>query len=264
MNRRLLSLVAFPILLAAAEPHFKVIIITTPARNVSYPYTGFQFKDDQIVWGTLLTLKQMIKHAYHLTDEQLIGGPEWTSKELFDVTANAEEPTPMAGLDAMLRTLLAERFHLKVHRETRTMPAYVLTVDKSGSNLTPVAEPDGFAIPVKTVGVGKRPGTLAVQSSGGTMPQLALVLGRMERRPVVDRTGLDQFYNFRLEFMLSAPPHQELQRKWAPQGPYLSDALRDQLGLRLDSKKVPVEVLVIDHAEKPTLDILPSNASPSA
>jgi len=257
MRRRAIilgSLLTLPLLLGADEAPFKVTIIAAPAPFQTYKFSGFQFKDNQTVWGTILTLKQMIEYAYHVTDEQIIGGRAWTTKELFDVTANAGRPMPMADLEAMLQTMLAERFHLKVHRESRMLPAYVLTLDKSGSKLLPSAKPDGFEIPVRTVGPGKRPGTIALQSMGGSIPEFSLVLGRLIGRPVVDRTGLDQFYNFKLEFMLTAPFHQEQQRHWTPDGPYVFGALREQLGLRLDSKKVTVDVLVIDHAEKPTLD----------
>jgi uncharacterized protein (TIGR03435 family) len=136
----------------------------------------------------------------------------------------------------MLQTLLAERFHLVLHRETRSLQAYVLEVAKGGSKLEQ-STGEGSSTDSRRGGMVAR---------GTTMDRFAQVLARQMDLPVANQTGLEGAFNFKLEW---AP---ESARPEPNAGPSIFTALQEQLGLRLRTQKAPVEVLVIDRAERPT------------
>jgi len=177
------------------------------------------------------SLKSLIKTAYGLEDYQMAGGPKWIDDDIYSVV---DKPVgPEASL--MLRTLLAERFKLAVHSETRQLPVYTLVFAKGGPRLEKATEP-GTTSP----GGGMIRGTME-------MSLLASYLSSITGRRVIDQTGLTGPYTFSL--------------KWTPDdrpatgdtsAPSLVTAIQEQLGLKLESTKGPVEILVIDHAEKPT------------
>jgi uncharacterized protein (TIGR03435 family) len=204
-------------------------------------------------------VKLMIKLMYKITDSQIVGGPDWINTDRFDVQAKAEKPSSLDDLHIMFQTLLADRFQLKFHRETRTLPAFILTVDKGGSKMTRNESAEPWDIPIK--GAGAAPPTPPTFTGTRVdMEYLRWWLGQQLNnfqqvdRPVVDQTGLKGFYDFKLTF---AP---DLSGRTGPNGepppsfdgPSLFQALKEQLGLKLESSKGPVEVFVIDHVEKPT------------
>ncbi|HVZ84526.1 MAG TPA: TIGR03435 family protein, partial [Terracidiphilus sp.] len=141
-----------------------------------------------------------------------------------------------AVFDVALQTLLAERFHLALHRETRTIQAYVLETGKGGAKF----EKDDGGEGKTDAGHGR------LNARNTSMDHLAEVLSRGMDLPVVNRTGLEGVFKLKLEWT----PEKELSRPNA--GPSIFTAIQEQLGLRLRSAKAPVEVLVIDRAEKPT------------
>lgn len=203
-------------------------------------------------------LKLMIKLMYKITDAQIVGAPDWVNTDRFDVQAKAEKPSSLDDLHIMFQTLMADRFKLQFHRETRTMPAFILTVDKGGSKMKVNEEPQPFEIPIK--GAGAAPPTPPTFT--GTrcdMEYLRWWLGQQLNnfqqvdRPVVDQTGLKGFYDFKLTFApdLSGRTGPNGEAPPSFDGPTLFQALREQLGLKLESSKGPVEVFVIDHVEKP-------------
>jgi len=129
-------------------------------------------------------LRLIIKLMYKITDSQIVGGPSWIDTELWDVEAKAARPSTLDQLHEMFQTLLAERFKLQFHRETREMRAYVLTVDKGGSKLKLSQAQEPFDIPIKPAGSGKMIGTRV------PMSYLCWVLSQFLNTPVMDRTGL--------------------------------------------------------------------------
>jgi len=195
-------------------------------------------------------LRLMIKLMYRITDSQIVGGPSWIDTEQWDVEAKAEKPSNIDQLHEMFQTLLADRFDLKFHRETRTLPAYALTVDKGGSKMTLSQNQEPFEIPIRPAGRGKVAGVRV------PMGYLGWFLAQQLNRPVLDKTGLDKFYDFTLEWAPEpvGPQGPMLNGGEAPaqmDGPTIFTALKEQLGLRLEAQKGPVEVFVIDHAERP-------------
>lgn len=205
----------------------------------------------QTFTGRCVSLALMIKRAYRIVDSQLLGGPDWLNTALFDFDAKTDRPTTRADVEPLFQAFLADRFQLKVHTETRTMQALVLSVDKPGNKMTPNTTDYEWEIPVQYI-PGKIPTVKGVRCP---MPYFSWWLGQMQNRPVVNHTGLDGFWDFKLEYV----PDQLMGRKGpngeampAPDGPSIYTALREQLGLKLEAEKTAVEIYVIDHAEKAT------------
>ena len=193
--------------------------------------------------GNLLTF---IEEAYGLKEYQ-IKGPEWLKSERFDIVATASHVT-RSQLALMLQTLLKERFKLEVHRESRVLPVYALVQGKNGAKIQPVkAEGDA--------GVWNGIGKLTAKKL--SMPNFAESLSGQMDRPVVDMTGLEGVFDFTLEYtnqnIQPLPGGDGDGGAVAPDfgsGPSIFTALQEQLGLKLESRKAPVQILVVDHAEK--------------
>jgi len=238
--------------------------------------------------ATNVTLRLLIRQAYQIQDFQMDGGPKWLDTERYDIVAKAPAPIltlvqgrPPAGpgapgpLQFMLRALLADRFKLAVHNETKEQSVYALVKARSdgklGSRLTPSTTDcaalfrGGRGAPPPPV-PGERPpcGMMLAPNRmlGGamSMAQLAQALSPRVNRVVLDRTGLTGAFVLDLEFTPDQPgPGGALQPGGGPQtapsdGPSIYTAIQEQLGLKLDSQRGPVDVLVIDHAEQPTTD----------
>jgi bla regulator protein blaR1 len=218
-----------------------------------------------------ITVKSLIKHAYNIKDFQISGGPGWIGADLFDITAKPEGPTKPEQFQLMLQSLLAERFRFAEHRETKEMAGYALVVAKNGPKFQDAKEtdPDIPALNGRTdlpAGNGRmrvfivRRGRLTTQ--GSDMPGLAGQLSNILGRKVVDKTGLTGAYDLSLEWAPDEDQVANFQTIGVPEGfgapptdwkgPTLFTALEEQLGLKLDSQKGPLEVLVVDHVERPS------------
>jgi uncharacterized protein (TIGR03435 family) len=187
---------------------------------------------------------------------QLAGGPDWLDTEFYDFQAKADHSLTRTELPAVFQALVAERFKLQFHRETRTLPALVLTVDKSGAKMKANDGPDEWAISIVGDGGGSPPKPPKFKGTRCAMSYLTWWIAQRENRPVLDKTGLPGFWDFTLEFVpdgmgdgRKGPGGEALP---AFDGPTLYTALREQLGLKLESTKGPVEVYVIDHVERAT------------
>jgi uncharacterized protein (TIGR03435 family) len=204
--------------------------------------------------GTLrtenVTLRELITDAYRVRRFQVEGGPDWVDGDRFDITARTGEGAAPDRMHVMLQALLVERFGLTFHRETRERPIYALAV----------ARADGVPSPslVRSTGA-ERPGMesngvngfMMIRAKGQSMAQLAARLGNQTDRLIVDRTGLSGAYDFELQYTRD----DGLTRSDQPAGAAsLFTALREQLGLKLESARGPVEFLVIDTASRPTPD----------
>jgi uncharacterized protein (TIGR03435 family) len=188
------------------------------------------------------TLKHLVMWAYDIPAYRVSGGPAWLESQWYAVQAKSEHPASKEQLMQMLQSLLADRFHLQVHRETRDLPVTVLAIDKSGSKLKQVPPGDQVHGQLLFSMVGQR---MFLTGNKAPMSELAIWLTSMLgdlNRPVIDRTGLTGAYDFKLD--------------WLPEDGFvpaaLTPALREQLGLRLDASKSPFDVVAIDRAEKPS------------
>jgi uncharacterized protein (TIGR03435 family) len=241
--------------------------------------------------ATNVPLRQLIRQAYQVQETQLVGGPEWIRTERFDITARAEAnftPAPPGStspgpLQYMLRALLADRFKLVVHNETRELPVYALTLARGDGKLGPklrVSTTDCAALMAAARGraggppagpppganfnepmqCGMRMGPGLLSAGDVTMEQLANNFSNTVQRIVLDRTGLTGRYSADLswtpEQMPQLPPDAGGRGfpQIDPNGPSIFTAVQEQLGLKLESTKAPIAVIVIDNVEPPTPD----------
>lgn len=270
--------------------------------------------------GINVTLGMLLRIAYQVQDFQVVGGPGWMYSDRFDVLFKAEPPPTGAApapnrFGLVLRTVLADRFNLKVHTETRELPVYALVMSRSDGRMGPQLRPstvdcdalraargrgaaregggapgqglaiegraavseagrgggaaprEGGAPPLAPPQPGQRPqcgrmgGPGGMMYGGTTMSELAQSLSQTVGRVVLDKTGLAGGFDFDLKFALDpgqgrgdlppAPPGIN-DRPADPDLPNIFTALQEQLGLKLESTKGPVQVLVIDRVEQPT------------
>jgi len=190
--------------------------------------------------GTNVTLRRCMRSAYGLPEAQIIGGPKWVDEERYDIDAKAPGPAGDHDMSVMMRQLLAERFKLVFHRETRPLSGYALILGKKGLTAKP-SKPDI----ARSTNSTRR----SIEAVGCSMGCLALKLSDLLHVPVMDATAIEGQFDFKLEFTpddLSAKPGDTAQ------GPTVFAALEEQLGLKLEARKVPTEVIVIDSAEKAT------------
>jgi len=197
----------------------------------------------------------MIQVAYRVKAEQIIGGPAWLDTDRYDMEAKAEKPSTPEELHVMLINLLVERMQLKFHRQQREMPIYALTLDKGGPKLTPHQSANAGEpwIDLRT----ERFLHVSMKATSSGMDYFAFRLAQMLDRPVVNLTKLGGEYDFALDFTRELPlgfPEGGKINGEEPDtsGPTIYEALRSQLGLQLKAQKGPVDVIVIDHVEKPT------------
>jgi uncharacterized protein (TIGR03435 family) len=208
--------------------------------------------------GMHITLYQLVKEAYGVFDEKFItGGPAWISSDRFDLQAKFDpsdipnaKNLPYRQRADMLRAVLADRFQLKVHFVTKVLPVYNLVVADGGSKLIETKPED------ITTGSTGAPACLHTRPDenfnsilvGCQTADLADALRYMAGRPVFDKTGLSGRYNFKLRYMPeSAPIDSPLAGR-----PTIFKAVQEQLGLKLEPGTAPMDILVIDSAQRPT------------
>ena len=194
-----------------------------------------------------MSLAVLIQWAYDVREFQVTGGPDWLKSTRFDVRAKAENSTSEGQMRQMLQALLADRCHLQLHLETKEFSVYALTIARNGPKLQTTKE-------ISRSNIQIRSGTLS--GFGAPMATLAQALTVLMERPVLDKTGVEGKYDFRLDYdpttvysreaALGNPPAP------VPGASSIFTALQEQLGLRLDSQTSPLEILVIDELEKPS------------
>jgi uncharacterized protein (TIGR03435 family) len=255
----------------APTPTFEVASVK-PSRDGG-PYT-------RVLPGRLVitysSLRDLIALSYGVRTEQIAEGPSWIASDHYDIEATAVGTTSGSQIaGAMLQALLKDRFKLVLHRETRQLPVYALTVARNGLKLQPAKEgsctpfsPDAPPLPPAPNAprlfpcghprTGASGLNWTLEGRGISMEALAASLSRVDlHRSVIDKTGLTGTYDVLLKWTVDPLTPAALDNPSAPPaaddlpGP-LFISLREQLGLRIESAKGPVEVLVIDHAERPS------------
>jgi uncharacterized protein (TIGR03435 family) len=198
------------------------------------------------------TLKSLVSWFFGVNDAQIVGGPGWVGVDRYDIQAQVDGQPTRDELFEMLQALLADRFQLQVHRESREMSRYVLVTPKNGLKFGPhfvkAGDRDcsnGSASTPGCRGIVFSPKTVTIEYTD--FGQVAQTLSSIIGRVVVDQTGLEGKYDISLDLEVTPP-------NGAPAlslGDTIMAALREQIGVRFDSQKGPVPVLVIDRAERP-------------
>jgi uncharacterized protein (TIGR03435 family) len=217
--------------------------------------------DDPGLLRGSMTLKSYIMAAYNVKPYQVIGGPNWIDSSTYDIVAKLEasgltmlpanlRPRQRATaeeeqLHVALQGLLADRFQLKFHREPKEIPAYALTVAKSGFKLKEASETTGC-------GTNSKGNGTSVNFTGTCvdMTRFASYLARPIGRPVSDETNLQGLYSFKLEW--TPDDLKTAASSDQPLLPSLFTVLQEKLGLKLEQRKAPVDIIVVDSAERPS------------
>jgi bla regulator protein blaR1 len=213
-----------------------------------------------------VTFKMLMEYAYAVRDFQILGGPPWLTSERYDIQAKAEDgsvqastrmrdlntPDPMA---LRIQSLLDDRFHLKMHRETRELVVYELTAARGGSKLklSPDQSPPESASQDRgSLSIQRTPAGWILQASAVPLSSLITVLSNQIGRTIVDKSNVKPgLYDINLQWAPNRPPAEGAPAD-DPEGLPIFTSVQDQLGLRLVSSKGPVEVLVIDVVQKPS------------
>ena len=209
-----------------------------------------RFGPELFSW-TNVPLRVLVEQLYHIKDYQIAEAPGWMNTEKWDVTARSKGATTFPQKDEMAKTLLAERFQLKFHWETRELPVYLLTATRNGPR---------FAAPKDDNDPGgMRIGNGLIRAHKFEIASFANLLSNQLNFPVLDKAELKGIYDFELKWSPVPNEGNFSTRNDAgepapsdPSGPTIFTALQEQLGLKLESSKGPVQVLVIDHVEKPS------------
>lgn len=237
-----------------AAPGFDVAVIrpnpgdTTRRSHIWSSASDGNFKAQNV------TVMELIRFAFGMPETRISGGPGWMRSAKWDMEAKSDPDinAKLRGLDSapareqkqhMLQALLADRFALKVHEETRQLPIYALVVAKGGPRFQPSK--------INGTTINNSHGQITVTGSDHTVALLAEQLSRTLGRVVVDKTGLDGRYELSLKW---APNDAPAGADTAPadMGPSIFTAIQEQLGLKLESEKGPVPILVIDHIDLPS------------
>ena len=223
-----------------APPSFEVASVKRAPTPVG-GYNSSMKLDPGRITCTNVSLKKLIMNSYDLKDYQ-ISGPDWLESELYNIVATMPRETTGDDAIRMVQSLLTERFKLTMHHETRELPVYALVVGKTGPKLKEVEFGPG--------NTSARPGKLSARKTA--LVNLANFLSRQMERPVLDMTGLKGFYDFELEWTPDegAKPPEVGAPADSAIGPSLAMALQQQLGLRLETRKAPVDVVIVDRAER--------------
>ena len=250
--------VLFAAITTTAQPTTPVLEVASVRKGGALgTHRGFTISGSRVnLVG--FTLRDMILDAYNLKPYQLLGISDWMKLESYDIAARAGgEFSDRAGGNteltreqarAVLQAVLTSRFQLKVHRETKDIPVYSLVIGKNGSKMKVSAQDAVFDPKVEFGSSGRR-----ISNPKSTMDQLVVFLASQTDRPVVDKTGLTGFHSYSLEWNSDNDPQLAAA---VPRDPGVAElsiftAVQEQLGLKLESARGPVEMLVIDYAEKP-------------
>ena len=188
-----------------------------------------------------MRLTGAIRWAYNVLDVQ-VSGPDWLNTARFEIVAKAGTPAKEPELQQMMQKLLAERFKLELHRQTKEVNAMVLTVAKGGHKLKEVQEEGSPSFST---------GRMNLTGKGATIAQLITFISREIRQPIVDQTGLTGRYDYFMD--IAAYITDEMRQQQGPpvEAPSIvANALQGQLGLKVEAKKMPMEVLMVDKMEK--------------
>jgi uncharacterized protein (TIGR03435 family) len=247
----------------AARPSFEVASVKPSSATSGLP--GVRFPPGGRMIATNMNLKSLITVAWSVDWLQISGGPAWLESDPYDIDAKADGDPPRSEKRIMLRSLLEDRFHLTMHQETKEAPGYALVMANPGHpgpGITPAREDScikidpqkplpqttdvvfcgGFRVVPKSK-EGQNYPSLVLEGHSVSLESVARALVTVVQRTVVDETHLPGIFDVTLEYV---DP-----RIQSPDAPSAFAAVREQLGLKLESRKLPLELYIVDHVERP-------------
>jgi uncharacterized protein (TIGR03435 family) len=238
-----LALLCGAVASAAEQPRFAVASIKPSAGDVQFEHDGKTDVKPGIVTMRDVTTFTCIRFAYGVQNSQ-ISGPDWMDSVHFDIIAKAAEPATTEQMRLMMQALLADRFHLTFHRQQKEMSAYAITIAKGGPKLHESA-PDTAPFRENSVN-----GTVI---RGLTMQEFADFMATPLQRPIKDETGLKGRYDFAIDFTPYLPGGEHAMNvEFDNATGIILAAMQGELGLKMESRKESIEVLVVDHVEQPS------------
>jgi uncharacterized protein (TIGR03435 family) len=255
-----------------ARPEFEVAAIKSAAPDARG--TWVRTVPGGRISITNMTLKELVEIAWRIQPFQISGGPPWLDSARYDINAKPEHKPTNDELQQMLQSLLKDRFQLALRRETKELPVYALVLARKDGKLGPglvetkegSCEPLDPNKPLPPPVPGKRPNFCGFMRFGrGDMIGVGVPLenftnslSRNLNRTVIDKTGLKGRYDIKMEWTPEQPPPMQMpeEQKQSPSagatGPSIFTAIHEQLGLKLESQKGPVDVFIVERAEKPS------------
>jgi uncharacterized protein (TIGR03435 family) len=246
-------------------PKFEVASIKPSDPNPENPMFIGMSADRAMVKYTNITLRDCIRGAFRVREFQIVG-PDWMTKARFEISAKLPAGASADQIPEMLRALLAERFKLEIRRDMKEQNVYALVVGNGGAKLKPAEikpddkspkalGPDGK--PRDMMMFGFSPGGVFINAPSASLASLIGLMSRFTARPVVDMTGIDGLYEFKLTFApetnvglpIGAAPGPDGAGTSAEPAPSVFDAVK-QYGFRLEARKAPIEMLTVTHLEK--------------
>jgi uncharacterized protein (TIGR03435 family) len=254
----LLAIVIVTLPLISQTPSFEVVSIKPNAANgpARVATDRSRFVASNASLKTILQFAYRPPSARTLRNSDILGGPAWADMDRFDIEAKSVagvNPSP-AQIRQMTQSMLIDRFRLKTHWEMRDMPTYNLVVAKNGVKAKLSEDQSTIGIDGQRGVARPSPAGITVTMSADGMPIDVLVstFQGYAGRPVFDKTGLHGLFDVRLQFFMESTSNTGAQLPSDPLGPTFATAIEEQLGLKLESTRGPVEVLVIDSVEKPS------------
>lgn len=230
---------------ADADPSYEVA--TVKRSNPDNQSNGFH-QNGRRLYIENQTMNNILIVAYGIHPKQIIDAPAWFATDHYDIDGvlDTEGEPSLKQIKGIVKKLLADRFQLKFHRETRELSVYAITVTKDGPRLTiSKGDPNGLGNEEDSVHAGQDTMTVTNLS----LADFVLILQFFTDRPVVDQTGLAGKWDFKWTW---TPDESRLPPDATNPAPGLFTAIQEQLGLKLEAKKAPADVYVVDHVERPS------------
>jgi len=241
----ILSFLAVGVIFAQAQPARPEFVVASVKPNTSGSNSSSSHGSKGQVVFTNVSLKRMIEQAYNVKSFQ-VTGPDWMESVNFDLAAKYPPETRDEDKLLMLRALLEDRFKLAIHRESKDRQGYALVIAKGGFKLKPVDAAGGPSTNSNSNGR-----VTTVTASKVPMAQVVDFVARRMGETVVNKTGIEGAYDFKLRYVNDDQSPETPETAGVPT---LANALQENLGLRLQPQKVPVEFIIVDHVERTPIE----------
>jgi uncharacterized protein (TIGR03435 family) len=238
---RTIALIGLPVLQSMAQPPTKFDVISIKPVNSTRNGSPTNIEHGSLM-ASNISIRRLIELAFNVRDYQIMSAPGWIDGKRYDIVAKADSARDMTEneMRPLIQNLLKDRFRFRYLRDTRDLSGYSLVVANGGPKLKASDGDSASRTNITSYNSGK----VSVEASKMSLANLALALDRLLKEPVMDNSGLSGDYDFKLEYDSGLDVE--------PTAASLFTALQEQLGVRLQARKVPVEMIVIENVEGPS------------